>query len=130
MKPLGAGMFGLLAMASLLAAGVKSHFTDDDLTIGSRSELLKLLGYPAEIHVNDPYLEGGIGATSEWVYYFESRDHKIRDIHFMFGGDKQITHETLDQLGTYKPPFRLLRFDDAKDIHKILQFKKSSAKAH
>ena len=125
-------VFLLFALLSLTTFDVEAekYFSDDDIGMPSRSELLKLLGYPAEIHVCDPYLEGGIGATSEWVYYFESRDHKIRDIHFMFGGDKHITHETLDQIGIYKAPFRLLRFDDVKDIHKILHFKKSLARAH
>ena len=86
---------------------------------------MKRLGYPAQIDVVDPHAQGGIGASSMWTYYFESCVHKIRDIHFMFYGDKPITHETLDQLGTYKPPFRLMRFDDLGDIGKILRYKKS-----
>jgi hypothetical protein len=130
MNPIRASLLSLIAATSLFAAGGKAYFTDDDLTLGPRSELVKLLGYPAEIEVLDPYLEGGIGASSMWTYYFESRDQKIREIHFMFYGDKQITHETLEQFDVYKPPFRLLRFDDLKDIHKILQSKKSSARRH
>lgn len=70
-------------VASALAGPAKTLFTDDDLGLSSRAELVKLLGYPAEIEVLDPHLRGGIGASSAWTYYFESRDHKIRNVHFM-----------------------------------------------
>ena len=84
---------------------------------------MNLLGYPAEIEIIDPQVSE-IGASSKWAFYFESGDHKIMKINFWFFGDKQLTHDALDYFGQYKAPFRLLRCDDVKDIHKILQFKK------
>ena len=120
-------LLSLLAATCGFAAGAKTTFTNDDLTLGSRSEILNLLGYPAEIEMIDPQ-ESEIGASSKWTFYFESSDHKILSIGFWFFGDKQLTHEALDYFGKYKAPFRLLRSDDVKDIHRILLFKRRAVR--
>ena len=112
----------LLALLSI--ADAKTHFIEEDLGLISRDALQKLLGYPALIEPDDPHLEGGIGASSIWTYYFETRDRRIREIHFWFYKDKQLTHDTLDQAGSFKGPFRLLHADDPVDLQKIWRFKK------
>lgn len=118
----------LLALLSI--AHAKTYFIEEDLGLISRDALQKLLGYPALIEPDDPQLEGGIGASSIWTYYFETRDQHIREIHFWFYKDKQLTHDTLDQMGIFKGPFRLLHADDLTDLQKIWRFKKRSSQRH
>ena len=114
--------------AFTLLATAKSDFTDEDLGFQNRAGVIKLLGYPAKIALDDPTLNGGIGATSVWTYYFESRDHQIIQLRFWFDRDKHLCHTALSQGSISKEPFHLLRVDDPKDIQKILRSERPTQK--
>ena len=112
------------ALLAVVTSGqAKTFFTDSDLNIHSRSELLKKVGYPAEIDIANPLQEGGIGASSFWVYYFEAPGGDIRRVSFAFYKDKWLTNEVLDTSLSNKR-LRLLSPDSESDIRKIVRYKK------
>ena len=98
-------------------------FSDADIVVHSRAELVRKLGFPAEIDIDDPLRDGGIGASSFWVYYFEAPGGEVRRVSFAFNEDKLLTNEVLD-ISLSNKRLRLLNPDAASDLRKILRYKK------
>jgi hypothetical protein len=113
----------IVVVIAVSSAGAKT-FSDADIVIHSRAELVRKLGFPAEIDIADPLQEGGIGASSFWVYYFEAPGGDIRRVSFAFNKDKWLTNEMLDTSLSNKR-LRLLNPDAESDLRKIVRYKKA-----
>jgi hypothetical protein len=90
-------------------------------SVRTPADLMRTLGYPAEIQLDDPNKAVG-GPYSRWVYYFEQPNGNLEEISYYFVGGELRTNEVLGWPDKHES-FRLLRTDNLADTQKIMLHK-------
>jgi len=86
----------------------------------TKSEVIKLLGFPAHVQLNTGDLQGGPGFET-WDYYEMTEAGIIQDVPVVFGNNNNLGRVAHD---VYIVPSRVLHQDNPADFEKVWDYDK------